>query len=74
MYKRRMVTLGPASVELLPMEQWDTGIVGSADEKKAVKAEARQAASRGATRAAGALGGEKKKAPRRKKPVRAGAE
>ena len=43
MYKRRMVALEAHRVELLPMEQWDTGIVASADESKALKAEARKA-------------------------------
>lgn len=61
--------LGAESVELLPMEQWDTGIIASADEKKALKEEAR--AGKAGLRAVGTgpQSGEKKKksSPARKK-------
>lgn len=68
--------LGAESVELLPMEQWDTGIIASADEKKALKEEARAASKAGLrTVGTGPQSGEKKKksSPARKKtPAKVG--
>jgi len=56
MYKRKMVILGRTEVRLQPMERWETGIVGSKDEVRAVKADAQELAASGSAQA---LGGSK---------------
>jgi hypothetical protein len=61
MYKRKMVLLGPKEVKLQAMTLWDTGLVGSKDEVKQVKAEAQEVA------ASTSKPGPKKKAVSKKK-------